>query len=430
MIDLEVEYAPLSEDGGDALDRLGRCQRRPALLRAPGQTDDETPWACALDGPPVNGHPNLDDAGLGAASAAALQSPWVPSAFPAFTPQVEAPPGSDGGDGALPTAQAQAQAPFSYGSLYDEWITIVLPVEEGTKAQEVSLIVAPPGAGGGDDESSDLERTEIVGGVAETLKTGSFNAGAGVVKAGVKGRVANAKAGMKKFVKSLGGVKLPKKEEDLGDGGGGHSLLTLGISGKPNPLDEEPLWGRVYEGGGGRQCTEPAADEADGGAADAIGEATARDPCWRFGRDGAQRVVRVWLRKRPPSNPWPFLTVKEESRADAQDKAPQQYRAALLKRLSDEKTAPMRMDGSGGLLELLADIQRSHAELLDCAGCENCKDGDTGPDSPCATPLKAPLAKPLLEYFHAHVEARWTKLRTAAQTAEDPKTEAGRRGRK
>ena len=117
MIDLEVEYAPLSEDGGDALDRLGRCQRRPALLRAPGQTDDETPWACALDGPPVNGHPNLDDAGLGAASAAALQSPWVPSAFPAFTPQVEAPPGSDGGDGALTTAQPQAQAPFSYGSL-------------------------------------------------------------------------------------------------------------------------------------------------------------------------------------------------------------------------------------------------------------------------------------------------------------------------
>ena len=75
MIDLEVEYAPLSEDGGDALDRLGRCQRRPALLRAPGQTDDETPWACALDGPPVNGHPNLYDAGLGDAYAAALQSP-------------------------------------------------------------------------------------------------------------------------------------------------------------------------------------------------------------------------------------------------------------------------------------------------------------------------------------------------------------------
>ena len=179
----------------------------------------------------------------------------------------------------------------------------------------------------------------------------------------------------------------------------------------------------MYEGGGGRQCTEPAADEADGGAADAIGEATARDPCWRFGRDGAQRVVRVWLRKRPPSNPWPFLTVKEESRADAQDKAPQQYRAALLKRLSDEKTAPMRMDGAGGLLELLADIQRSHEELLDCAGCEICNVGDTGPDSPCAT-LKAPLAKPLLEYFHAHIELDGRKEDTCPENKK-PQTAAG-----
>mgnify|MGYP004360719853 CR=1 FL=1 len=101
-------------------------------------------------------------------------------------------------------------------------------------------------------------------------------------------------------------------------------------------------------------------------------------------------LKKLWLRKRPPSNPWPFLTVKEESRADAQDKAPQQYRAALLKRLSDEKTAPMRMDGAGGLLELLADIQRSHAELLDCAGCENCKDGDTGARSTgCRSPERS-----------------------------------------